>query len=238
VEKKSSDNLVRVTKLMASKGLCSRREAEVWIADGRVIVNDEIIVEPGTKVDPKVDDITVDGDRLPKDQKHIYLALNKPIGYLSSFKKGEEKGETLDKIIKIQRRLFTVGRLDRDSCGLLFLTTDGDWADKVAHPKHQKEKEYLIRVKKMRPTPAAKRLAKASFREQNKIFKAKSVSPDGSYINIILEEGRNRQIRKLAESVELEVKELIRIRVGTIYLEDLKPGKYRKLKDNEIKSFL
>ncbi len=238
MEKKNNDNLIRVTKLMSSKGLCSRRQAEVWIADGRVIVNDEIIVEPGTKVDPKVDDIIVDGDHLPKDKKHVYIALNKPIGFLSTFIKGEEKGETLDKIIKIQRRLFTAGRLDRDSSGLLLLTTDGDWADKVAHPKHQKEKEYLVRIKKMRPTPASKLLEKSSFREKGKVFKAKHVSPDGSFIKIILEEGRNRQIRRLAEEVDLEVKELIRIRIGDIYLEDLKPGKYRKLKDKEIKSFL
>lgn len=227
---------VRLARLIAQRGFCSRREAERWMEAGRISVNGKHITTPGFKVDPAKDEIRVDSELIPKPKRHMYLVLNKPVGVLSSFTKSMEKGLTLEAVMGKDRRLFTAGRLDRDSQGMLILTTDGDWANKVMHPRYDKEKEYLVRFKKMRPTPAAKMLKEASYEESGREFRAKSVRPDGSYVRVILKEGRNREIRKLAQVAGLEVKELIRIRVGDVSMGDLKTGRYRKMSMPEVKS--
>jgi len=228
--------LVRVAKLLSQRGVCSRREAERRIADGRVMVNREIIIDTSSPVNPEKDEILVDGLPIPSVKNHIYFAYHKPAGVLSSFKKDKEKGYTLSDVLKVDRFLFPAGRLDRDSIGLLILTSDGEWANKVMHPRYDKSKEYLVKFHKQRPTPAYRKMKDASFEEKGKKFKAKEVTVAGSYVRIVLAEGRNRQIHRLAESVGLKVHELIRIRVGEVELGNLKEGKYRKLTESEIES--
>lgn len=226
----------RVARLMARRGLASRREAERWIEAGRVTVNGEVRREPGLKADPRQDEILVDGRPLPGPRKqHTYLALNKPPGILASFRKDREKGGTLEEVVRSPRRLFPAGRLDRDSTGLLLLTTDGEWANRVMHPRYEKEKEYLVRFRGMRPTPAARRFREASFREAGRAFSSERAEPAGSYVRVVLKEGRKRQIRRLAEEAGLEVAELIRVRIGPVELGDLKPGKTRPLTGREVR---
>ncbi|MCB2200391.1 rRNA pseudouridine synthase [bacterium] len=227
---------MRIAQLIAQRGVCSRREAERRIQDGRVILNGERLLDPATNVDPDKDIVEVDGEALPRSKQPLYIALNKPRGVLSSFSKDREKGFTLGDVIPHQRRLFPAGRLDRDSTGLLILTTDGDWANRVMHPRYEKEKEYLVKVSGLRPTPAAKKMKEAYFWEEGKKHGADSVEADGSYLRIVLHEGRNRQIRRLAQAAGLEVRELIRVRIGEIQLGNLKPGKYRNLSSQEVKS--
>lgn len=227
---------MRIAQLIAQRGVCSRREAERRIQDGRVILNGERLLDPATNVDPVKDVVEVDGEVLPRSKQPLYIALNKPRGVLSSFSKDREKGFTLGDVIPHQRRLFPAGRLDRDSTGLLILTTDGDWANRVMHPRYEKEKEYLVKVSGLRPTPAAKKMKEAYFWEGGQKHNADSVEADGSYLRIVLHEGRNRQIRRLAQAAGLEVRELIRIRIGDIQLGNLKPGKYRNLSSQEVKS--
>jgi len=233
---KENNNKQRVAKVMSQRGVCSRREAERWIAEGRVMINGSVLEDTSTPMDPDNDELLVDGQIIHGVHKHYYLAFNKPQGVLSSFKRGKEKGYLLGDVLNIDRHLFPAGRLDRDSKGLLILTSDGKWANRVMHPNYDKSKEYLVIVKKHRPTQAAKKFLKASFEENGVTFKAFSVAADGSYVRIVLKEGRNRQIRRLAEAEDMEVKELIRVRVGDVLLGNLKEGKYRKLSKEEILS--
>ena len=226
---------MRVAHLISSRGVASRREAERMIANGRVRLNGKVLLDPATNVDPAVDEVLVDNQMLPQAKGDLYIALHKPAGYLSSFSKDREKGETLEKLLPHERRLFTAGRLDRDSSGLLLLTTDGDWANHVMHPRHEKPKEYLVRFKGERPTPSAKKISGATFHEDGRDFGVVSATPEGSYVRIVLKEGRNRHIRRVAESVDLVVRELIRVRIGPVELGSLKPGQWRKLSVQEIR---
>ncbi len=225
---------MRIAHLISSRGVASRREAERMIASGRVSLNGAILTDPATNVDSDRDVVLVDGKPLPAPQQDLYIALHKPHGYLSSFTRGREKGETLSRLVPFQRRLFTAGRLDRDSTGLLLLTTDGDWANSVMHPRHEKEKEYLVRFKGERPTPAAKKIKGATFHEDGREFGVVSAVPEGSFVRIVLREGRKRHIRRVAEAAGLAVRELIRVRIGPVHLGKLKPGRWRKLTALEI----
>ncbi|MFH0883683.1 MAG: pseudouridine synthase [bacterium] len=233
-QKKPGGSL-RIAHLIASRGVSSRREAERMIVNGRVRLNGKIHIDPAINVDPAVDEVLVDNQPLPEAKGHLYIALHKPTGFLSTFSKSKEKGETLEKLLPHERRLFTAGRLDRDSTGLLLLTTDGDWANHVMHPRHEKQKEYLVRFKGERSTPAAKKISGATFHEDGRDFGMVSAVPEGSYVRIVLKEGRNRHIRRVAESVGLVVRELIRVRIGPVHLGNLKPGHWRKLSSQEIR---
>ncbi|GBE30322.1 ribosomal large subunit pseudouridine synthase B [bacterium BMS3Bbin04] len=231
------DDLIRLSALLSKRGIASRRKAEELMVEGRVLVNGQPVRELGTKVDPATAIIEVDGQKVQRQQKHIYLALNKPPGVLSTFVKDKERGATLQTLIPLKQRLFSAGRLDRASSGLLILTSDGDWANFVMHPRYEKEKEYLVRFKGMRPTPAAKMMQGASFREEGREFTCEGAEPVGSYVRIILTEGRKNHIRRLGDSVDLTVKELVRVRIGEVQLGSLKPGGYRKLSTQEVESF-
>ncbi|MCB2210672.1 rRNA pseudouridine synthase [bacterium] len=234
---KPDDGLIRLSALLSKRGVASRRQAEQMMVEGRVLVDGKPVRELGSKVDPGEASIEVDGKIIPREQAHIYLALHKPPGVLSTFIKGKEKGQTLQAVIPFERRLFPAGRLDRASSGLLLLTSDGDWANHVMHPSFEKEKEYLVRFKGSRPTPSAKRLATATFEEDGRTFGCESAEPVGSYVRVILKEGRKNHIRRLADTIDLEVKELVRVRIGDVQLGSLKPAGYRKLSKQEIASF-
>ncbi len=234
---KKDDGLIRLSALLSKRGVASRRKAEEMMVEGRVLVNGQPIRELGTKVDPNTVDIEVDGERIAKQQKHLYLAFNKPPGVLSTFVKSKEKGETLDFMIPFSRRLFSAGRLDRASSGLLIITSDGDWANLVMHPRYEKEKEYLVRFSGARPTPAAKRIKEATFVEDGKTFGLQNAEPVGSWVRIILKEGRKNHIRRLADASDLKVKELVRVRIGDVQLGSLKSGTHRNLSSQEIASF-
>lgn len=237
IQRMQEKKQVRLAHALSMRGVCARKEAEEKIRNAEVSVNGELTIDPAFKVDLQADRVTVNGKALPEKIKHKYIALHKPPGFLSAFKKGRERGQLLGELIKLDTRLFTAGRLDLNSRGLLLLTSNGDWANRVMHPRFEKEKEYLVRFKGARGKKAVKRFAAAKYSDRGKVFRAQSVTEAGDYVRVILKEGRNRQIRNLAEEAQLEVRDLLRIRVGDVQLGKLREGDWRNLKDWEIRSF-
>ncbi|MBS1261761.1 MAG: putative RNA pseudouridine synthase [Calditrichaeota bacterium] len=226
----------RLDSLLSRRGVASRRQSAQIVKQGRVTVDGAPVREPGFRLDPERARVEVDGAPLPEPKLHLYLALNKPPGVLSSFRKDRETGATLAGLVPHERRLFTAGRLDRDSSGLLLLTTDGGWANRVMHPHYEKEKEYHVRFANSRPGPAAEKMRRASFVEQGRTFRCALAEPAGAHVRIVLKEGRKRQIRRLARDAGLRVKELVRVRIGDVRLGSLAPGRYRELSEREVRS--
>jgi 23S rRNA pseudouridine2605 synthase len=232
----------RLQKLISQAGITSRRAAEELILAGRVTVNGVVVTELGSKADPAVDTITVDGKPVKPVTSHLYILLNKPAGFMTTLDDPEGRQLVTDLLPEIKERVYPVGRLDYNTEGLLLLTNDGDWANKLMHPRHEIEKEYHIRVRGKvhqnqidqlqkgvmlddRPTaPATVRLIKDG--EQN------------DWLSITIHEGRNRQIRRMCEAVSLSVVRLKRIRYGTLELGPLKPGQYRNLTEREVRDLL
>lgn len=241
----------RLQKVMARAGIASRRACEELITAGRVEVNGKVVTELGTKVDAQRDEITVDGAPLVFDlhPARSYLMLYKPAGYLSVF--DDERGRPgLEKLAPSAERLFTVGRLDLDSEGLLLLTNDGELAQVLSHPSHQHAKVYLALVDHRPGTDDLARLqrgvqvdgqktAPSTWRVMEEAPKvqpaAEGVLTQGVWLKVVLREGRKRQIRRMAAVVGLDVRRLIRIQLGPLVLDrKLKPGESRRLTRDEI----
>lgn len=233
----------RLSKFIARSGVASRRKAEAIIANGRVKVNNETVLEPFHDIDPDkdhviVDDVIISADRA---QKKFYVALHKPRGYLSDL--ADAKGRPLARdLITIPGRLYPVGRLDFASEGLIIFTNDGDFAQKVLHPRNQIEKEYLVKMQ--RPLhPREIELLTTGRRIEGMMYRLCSVrlasltEKNGWYI-ITATEGRNRLIRRLAESVGHYVLRLRRVRIGPVMLGSLRPGMYRHLTRVEVEQIL
>ncbi len=233
-------NDVRLQKFMAECGVASRRKSEELIELGKVKVNGHI-AHIGDKVNPKKDIVTVRGKRINKVDKLYYVALNKPRGYVTTV--SDELGrKTVMDLVDIDARLYPVGRLDKDSEGLLILTNDGSFANALMHPKHNYAKVYRVTV---RPSVNDEILDK--LRNGVEIDGRKTSPCDVNVITeeegrvvleFILREGRNRQIRKMCEAVELEVARLKRVSIGPIKLGMLQTGKYKLLNENEVKKLL
>lgn len=233
-------NDVRLQKFMAECGVASRRKSEELIELGKVKVNGHI-AHIGDKVNPKKDIVTVRGKRINKVDKLYYVALNKPRGYVTTV--SDELGrKTVMDLVDIDARLYPVGRLDKDSEGLLILTNDGSFANALMHPKHNYAKVYRVTV---RPSVNDEILDK--LRNGVEIDGRKTSPCDVNVITeeegrvvleFILREGRNRQIRKMCEAVELEVARLKRVSIGPIKLGMLQTGKYKLLNENEAKKLL
>ncbi|MBR2133087.1 MAG: rRNA pseudouridine synthase [Eubacterium sp.] len=233
-------NDVRLQKFMAECGVASRRKSEELIELGKVKVNGHI-AHIGDKVNPKKDIVTVRGKRINKVDKLYYVALNKPRGYVTTV--SDELGrKTVMDLVDIDARLYPVGRLDKDSEGLLILTNDGSFANALMHPKHNYAKVYRVTV---RPSVNDEILDK--LRNGVEIDGRKTAPCDVNIITeeegrvvleFILREGRNRQIRKMCEAVELEVARLKRVSIGPIKLGMLQTGKYKLLNENEVKKLL
>lgn len=222
---------VRLQKFMAGAGLASRREAEVWIRAGRVAVNGKKVTVLGTKVDPAHDRIVVDGRRvMAAEQKVVYL-FYKPKNVMVTRKDPEGRPTIYDFLKKIPERLFPVGRLDFESEGLLILTNDGEFANRLAHPRYQVGRVYEVKVGSL-PTEEQLRHLKQGIildgeRAAPSSVKVVRRAARNSWIRLELHEGRNREIRRMMEAAGLEVIRLIRTRVGPFVLGDLKPGEIR-----------
>ncbi len=228
----------RLQKIISQAGIASRRAAEDMILAGRVSVNGVIVTELGTKADPAVDAITVDNKPVKPVTSHLYILLNKPAGFMTTLDDPEGRHLVTDLLPGIKERVYPVGRLDYNTEGLLLLTNDGEWANKLMHPRHEVEKEYHVRVRGKahqsqidqlrngvllddRPTaPATVRLIKDG--EQN------------DWLSIIIHEGRNRQIRRMCEAVSLWVVRLKRVRYGILEMGAVKSGQYRMLTEREV----
>ena len=222
---------MRLQKFLSAAGFSSRRQGEEYIKDGRVKVNGIIVTELGTKVDPDTDRVEVDGTILSLNQKLVYIALNKPREYVTSCDQADTK-IVLD-LIDIPQRVYPIGRLDKDSTGLLLLTNDGRLHHRLSHPSFDHEKEYEVSVAKPIPSGTLKSLSKGLPLMGRKTRPATVERISSRKFRIILMEGRNRQIRRMIRKVGNQVTRLHRIRISNIKIGDLKPGSWRHLTSKE-----
>jgi 23S rRNA pseudouridine2605 synthase len=231
----------RLQKILSAAGVASRRASEQLILEGRVMVNGETVRELGAKADPEKDAIKVDGRRIKTDIAHRYVVLYKPKGYVTTRKDPEGRRTVMD-LIGDSQYIYPVGRLDYDTEGLLLMTTDGDLAARLMHPRHEVDKEYEVIVLGAPDGRALEKLKKGVYIEGGRTSPAqvhvgttvKGHKPT-TLLTITIREGRNRQIRKMCSAVGLPVRDLRRIRMGPITLGRLKPGQWRELTLAEIK---
>ena len=226
----------RLQKLIASAGLCSRRTAEEWIAAGRVRVNGAL-ASVGDRADPETDTVTVDGIPLPETASPVYLMLNKPRGYVTTLSDEYGRRTAAELVVGCGARVYPVGRLDRDSEGLLLFTNDGDLAQRLLHPRHEVDKVYLVTVRgDIRG--AAERLMAITELDGEPIAPAQaeevSRHEGQALLRVTIHQGKNRQVRRMCARIGLHVARLQRIQEDTLLLGDLPPGKWRYLTDREL----
>lgn len=229
---------MRLQKYMALCGVASRRKSEEIIGEGRVKVNNVVVTELGTIIDPNKDKVLVDDKRLRLESNKVYIMLNKPIGYVSTL--NDEKGRRIvtDLIEGVKERIYPVGRLDADTTGLILLTNDGELAFKLTHPSKKIDKKYIAIVEGVPNKKELELLRKGVFIDGKKtspaeVKIAKKFEED-SILDITIHEGRNRQVKKMCETVNHPVKKLKRVSIGEIELGGLNIGNWRFLNDEEI----
>jgi 23S rRNA pseudouridine2605 synthase len=234
----------RLQKILSAAGIASRRAAETYIVEGRVSVNGQTVTELGTKADPSVDDIRVDGRRIKTTGRRRYILMYKPRGYITTRSDPQKRPTVIDLLAKggVRDYVYPVGRLDYESEGLLLLTSDGDLAARLTHPSHEVEREYHARVRGVPDRHAIDRLARGVVIDGRKTAPA-SVKllkviegEDGSdsVLSIVLREGRNRQVRKMCEAIAHPVVRLKRVRIGPLTDDHIRPGEFRDLDAEEI----
>lgn len=244
MQKKKGDFMeeMRLQKFMAICGVASRRESEKIIAEGRVAVNNEIVTEPGTKVQHPKDVVKVDNVVIKPEKNKHYILLNKPEGYLSSVKDDRGRECVVSLVEGIDARLYPVGRLDYDTTGLLILTNDGDFMQKVTHPSAEIWKTYRAVVRGVPDESDVKHFANGILLDDGKTLPAVldvvGYKGENAIVEVSIREGRNRQVRRMLDRVGHSVKSLHRISYGTLRLEDLKPGKWRRLTPDEVNKLL
>jgi 23S rRNA pseudouridine2605 synthase/23S rRNA pseudouridine2604 synthase len=227
---------MRLQKWLSMSGVCSRRHGEELILAGRIRVNGEVVTVLGTTVDPTEDRIELDGTRLATPARHIYIVLHKPEGYVTSCRHAGER--IVLELIDLPERLYPVGRLDKDSSGLLLLTNDGRLHHHLTHPSFEHEKEYEVRVDRPISDLALSRMARGIPLQGEKTLPAWVKRLSASRFRIVLQEGRNRQIRRMARKLGYNVIELKRTRMANIRLGDLALGAWRHLTNSEKKIML
>ncbi len=240
---------IRLQKYIADCGITSRRKAEELIKQGKIKVNGKVITELGTKINPKEDIVLYNNKEIKNKEKYVYILLNKPIGYVTTVKDQFNRDSVLD-LVKVKERIVPVGRLDMYTSGALILTNDGDFVYKVTHPKHEIDKTYTVTIKGIVTNEEVERLRKGVQIEEKqnlgnqktyitKPAKVKILKIDKeknqSRLEIIIHEGKNRQVRKMCEAINHKVLALHRSEIAGIGVKDLELGKWRYLKDNEIK---
>jgi 23S rRNA pseudouridine2605 synthase len=233
--------VVRLQKFLADAGVASRRAGEQFILDGRVEVNGQVVRLLGSKVDPLHDKVSVDG-RPVRVKRKLYIALHKPIGCVCSRKDEFDRPTIYQLLPKEWSNLYSVGRLDYDTEGLIFLTNDGQFALKLTHPRYEVSKKYLATVDgRVEPAMMGK-FVQGVFHEGEKLKARRahlvSATKSVSVAELELTEGKNREVRRLFESQGAKVKRLQRVQIGKIKIGELKPGKWRALTEAEINSLL
>jgi 23S rRNA pseudouridine2605 synthase len=227
----------RLQKIIAAAGLASRREAERWIEQGRVTVNGGV-ASLGDGADPAIDRVAVDGKLIGAAEKKVYILLNKPVGYVTTMRDPEGRPVVSDLLKDIAERVVPVGRLDLTTEGLLLLTNDGDLAQRLSHPRFHVNKTYLARVRGEVDAVALEKLGKGVMLDDGMTSPAnvEMVRRPGSHswLKITIHEGRNRQVRRMCETLGYSVSRLKRIEYAFLDDRDLKPGQYRHLTAKEI----
>ena len=225
----------RLQKLIARRGVCSRRKAEELIVAGRVTVNG-IVAQIGTSADPDVDTILLDGSPLPSSVENVYIMLYKPRGYVTTL--SDEKGRpVVTELVDCGKRVYPVGRLDMDSEGLLLLTNDGAFADRLMHPKREVDKTYEVWVTGFQPGRELlleRPIVLDGYQIRPPKVALLNVQGNTARLRITIHEGRNRQIRRMCDAAGVRVTRLRRIAEGTVRLGDLKKGCWRYLTTEEI----
>jgi 23S rRNA pseudouridine2605 synthase len=234
---------VRLNKIIADAGIASRRAADKLIEQGRVTINGKVVLELGIKADPKIDDIKVNGESLSTQKSKTYLAFNKPRGVISTMSDPDGRENLGDYFKGRKDRLFHVGRLDKESEGLILLTNDGDFAHKATHPSFGLEKRYLVEVEGDFNKQIADQMLQGVKLEDGlaralKVTPTRAVNKNHHWVEIVIHEGRYHIIRRLIESFDLRVLRLIRTEFGPISLSDMKSGRYRILHGPELTKLL
>jgi len=237
---------IRLQKLLAQSGVASRRKCEEIMLDGRVEVDGEIVTRLGTKVDPRVAVIRVDGRRLPPISPNVYLVLNKPRGVVSTMSDPEGRPTLTDYVADRPERLFHVGRLDTDTSGLILLTNDGEFAHRMAHPSYEVYKTYVAEVDGEVTKETLQRLLGGVTLEDGPVTvsQARLVSTGQgnakgrSIVELVIHEGRNRIVRRLLDHVGHPVRRLTRTAIGSVQLAGLRDGTLRALSTDELGGLL
>lgn len=237
-----ADGLVRLQKLLAQSGVASRRRCEELMLAGEVEVDGEIVTRLGTKVDPATAVIRVSGRRLPPVGPHVYLVLNKPRGVVSTMSDPQGRRTLSDLVADRPERLFHVGRLDTDTDGLLLLTNDGDFAQRLAHPSYEVEKTYVAEVAGRMDKRTVRELLDGVVLEDGpvEVRRARLVSAaaDRAIVELVIHEGRNRIVRRLLDQVGHPVRRLTRTAVGPVRIGNLRTGELRELTRDEVGALL
>lgn len=229
--------IVRLQKFVADAGVASRRAAEQMILEGRVAVNGQVVRLLGTKVDPTHDRISVDGRQI-RERRKLYIALHKPAGCVCS-RKDELGRRTVYEFLPAEWRIAsTVGRLDFNSEGLIFLTNDGQFALHLTHPRYGVRKKYVATVDGTVEQDMLGKFVRGIFHAGDKLKAESARQVSKNVVELELNEGKNREVRRLFESQGLTVRRLQRTQIGKIKLGELKPGRWRALTDTEIKTLL
>ena len=233
--------VVRLQKFLAEAGVASRRASEEIVLAGRVAVNGEAVRELGTKVDPTADRVTVDGKPV-RARRKLYFALNKPRGCVCSRKDERDRPTVYDLLRQEWQNVYSVGRLDYDTEGLLFLTNDGEFALRLTHPRYGVRKRYRVTTEGKVDDAMLQRFTQGVWHTGEKLKADRawliSATKAQSVVELELAEGKNREVRRLFESQGLAIRRLQRTQIGKIKLGELKPGRWRTLTEPEIKSLL
>jgi 23S rRNA pseudouridine2605 synthase len=236
------DGLIRLQKLLAMSNVASRRKCEELMLEGLVEVDGEVVTRLGTKVDPRTAVIRVNGKRLPPVSEKVYLVLNKPRGVVSTMSDPEGRRTLGDLVADRPERLFHVGRLDTDTSGLLMLTNDGDFAQRMAHPSYEVDKTYVAEVEGEVYRRIVKQLLEGVTLDDGPVTvkRARIVEAGASksIVELVIHEGRNRIVRRLLEHVGHPVRRLTRTAIGPVVLGRLAPGEMRELSLDELGELL
>ena len=234
---------IRLQKYMAEAGIASRRKCEEYILQGKVKVNGVVVTELGTKVNPQKDKVEFEGKSIKAEENKIYILLNKPIGYVTTTDDQFGREDVLD-LVKVKERVVPVGRLDMYTSGALILTNDGDFVYKVTHPKHEINKTYTVTLKGIITKEEVQKLQQGVDigNYVTRPAKVKILKTDQekqiSRLEIVIHEGKNRQVRRMCEAIGRKVLALHRTKIGTIAVKDIPLGKWRFLKKEEINKLI
>lgn len=232
----------RLQKYLASCGIASRRKCEELILEGKVKVNGKVVTELGTKVDPSKDFIEYNGKKIETEEKKVYILLNKPIGYVTTVKEQFGRDKITD-LVKVKERLVPCGRLDMYTSGAIILTNDGDFVYHITHPKNEITKTYTVTLKGEVSDKEIQSLRDGVILDdgyKTSPAKVKKIMWDEdnnkTRLEIIIHEGKNREVRRMCEAVNKKVLALHRSKIGNLSLDGLKIGKWRYLTDTEVQS--
>ena len=236
------DGLIRLQKLLAMSNVASRRKCEELMLDGQVEVDGEVVTRLGTKVDPRTAVIRVSGKRLPPVSEKVYLAVNKPRGVVSTMSDPEGRRTLQDLVADRPERLFHVGRLDTDTAGLIILTNDGDFAQRLAHPSYEVDKTYVAEVEGEIYRRTLKQLTEGVTLDDGPVTVSNAriieAGKEKSIVELVIHEGRNRIVRRLMDHIGYPVRRLTRTQIGPVVLRGLLSGQMRDLTLDELGELL